>query len=65
MSFYSIEQQNWRDTQTEAFDSLNVILPNRSVIHELKAKVDSGAEVNKFPLHIFQKMLPEKVNTDG
>ena len=53
------------DTRREAFPKLNIKLQNRPGTHELKAKVDTGAEGNTLPLRIFQKMFPESVNDCG
>ena len=40
-------------------------LPNRKGVHELKIKVDTGAEGNTLPLRTFQQMFPEHVDRNG
>ena len=65
MSFYSMEDRGKKCSRTEAFASLDIILPNRKGVHELKIKVDTGAEGNTLPLRTFQQMFPEHVAWNG
>ena len=52
-------------SRTEVFASLDIILPNRKGVHELKIKMDTGAEGNTLPLRTFQQMFPEHVHQNG
>ena len=54
-----------KSSRSEAFATLDVILPNRKGVHELKIKVDTGAEGNTLPLRTFQQMFPEWVDQNG
>ena len=63
MSFYSMEDHGKKCSQI--FASLDIILPNRKGVHELKIKVDTGAEGNTLPLRTFQQMFPEHVDRNG
>ena len=65
MSFYSMEDHGKKCSRTEAFASLDIILPNRKGVHELKIKVDTGAEGNALPLRTFLQMFPEHVVRNG
>ena len=65
MSFCSMEDRGKKCSRTEAFASLDIILPNRKGVHELKIKVDKGAEGNTLPLLPFQQMFPEHVDRNG
>ena len=66
MSFYSMEDCGKKTcSRTEAFASLDIILPNRKCVHELKIKVDTGAEGNTLRLRTFQQMFPEHVDRNG
>ena len=65
MSFYSMEDRGKKCSRTEAFASLEIILPNRKGVHELKIKVDTGVEGNTLPLRTFQQMFPEHVDRNG
>ena len=65
MSFYSMEDRGKKCSRADAFASLNIILPNKKSVHELKIKVDTGAEGNTFPLRTFQQMFPEHVDRNG
>ena len=60
-----MEDHGKKSSQTEAFASLNVILPNRKGVHGLKIKVDTGVERNTLPLHTSQQMFPEHVDRNG
>ena len=62
MSFYSMEDSGKKCSQTEAFTSLDIILPNRKGVHELKIEVDTGTEGNTLPLSTFQQMFPEHID---
>ena len=57
MSFYSMEDRGKKYSGREAFASLDIILLNRKGVHQLKIKVDKGAEGNTLPLRTFQQML--------
>ena len=65
MSFYSMEDRGKKSSQTDAFASLDIILPNRKGVHKLKIKVDTGAEGNALLLRTFQQMFPEYVDRNG
>ena len=65
MSFYSMENRRKKCSWTEAFASLDIILPNRKGVNELKIKVDTGTEGNTLPLCTFQQMFPEHVDWNG
>ena len=52
-------------SRTEVFASLDIILPNRKGVHELKINVDIGVEGNTLPLRTFQQMFPEHVDRHG
>ena len=65
MSFYSMEDCRKKCSRTKAFASLFIILLNRKGVHELKIKVDTGADGNTFPLRTFQQMFPEHVDRNG
>ena len=65
MSFYSMEDHGKKCPRTEAFASLDIILPNRKGVHELKIKVDTGTEENTLPICTFQQMFPEHVDRNG
>ena len=54
-----------KSPRSEAFATLDVILPNRKGIHDLKIKVDTGAQGNTLPLRTFQQMFPEWVDQNG
>ena len=62
MPLYSTEDHGKKHSRTEAFASLDIILPNRKGVHELKIKVDTGGEGNTLPLRTFQQMFPEHVD---
>ena len=64
MFFYSMDL--WKKcSRTEAFASLDIILPNRKGDHKLKIKMDTGAEENTLPLRTFQQMFSEYVDWNG
>ena len=54
-----------KSSRSEAFATLDVILPNGKGVHELKIKVDTGAEGNTLPLRTFQQMFPEWVDQNS
>ncbi|CAE1167131.1 unnamed protein product [Acanthosepion pharaonis] len=60
-----MEKHGIKNSRTEAFVTLDIILPNRKGVHNLKAKVDTGAEGNTLPLRIFQQMSPKWVDRNG
>ena len=49
----------------EAFVLINIKLPNRNGIHELRLKIDTGAQGNTLPDSSFRRMFPEKLDADG
>ena len=49
----------------EAFVFINIKLPNRNGIHELRLKIDTGIQGNTLPVSTFRRMFPEKLDTDG
>ena len=65
MSFHSVRDHKKRSPRSEAIATLDIILPNRKGIHDLKIKVDTGAEGNTLPLRTFQQMFPEWVDQNG
>lgn len=65
MSFHSVKDHGIKYSWTEAFATLDIILPNRKGVHELKIKVETGGERNTLPMHTFQRMFPEYVDRNG
>ena len=65
MSFYSMEDHGKKSSWTEAFASLDIILPTRKGVYELKIKVNTGVEGNTFSLCTFQQMFLEHVDRNG
>lgn len=59
MSFYTMKKHR---KKTLGFATLDIILPNRKGVHNLKAKVDTGAEGNTLTLRTFQQIFPECVD---
>lgn len=53
------------DQRKEAIARLQIKLSNRPGIHNLKAKVDTGAQANTLPLRTFRNMFPEQLNEHG
>ena len=49
----------------EAFVLINIKLPNRDGIHELRLKIDTGAQGNTLPVSTFRRISPEKFDADG
>jgi hypothetical protein len=49
----------------EAFAALNIKIYNRPGIHNLRLKVDTGAQGNTIPLSVFRRMYPDMLTTDG
>lgn len=64
MFLYPVNQKD-NTSQTEAFANLDIVLPNRKGIHELKVKMDPGAEGNTVPLHTFRQMFPKYMDQNG
>ncbi len=60
-----MEKHGKKNSRSEVFTTLDIILPNRKGIHNLKAKVDTGEEGNTLPLRTFQQMFPEWVDRNG
>ena len=48
----------------DAFVIINIELPNRNCIHELRLKIDTGAQGNTLPISTFHRMFPEKLDAD-
>ena len=65
ISFHSVHDHRKKSSRSEAFATLDVMLPNRKGVHELKIKVDTGAEGNTLLLCTFQQMFPEWVEQNG
>ena len=66
MSFHSVRDHTKKKSPgSEAFATLDVILPNRKGIHDLKIKVDTAAVGNTLSLRTFQQMFPEWVDQNG
>ena len=68
ISFYSMEDHRKKCSQTEAFASLDIILPNGKGVHELKIKVDTGADGNTLllthiPANVSRTCRPEWMTT--
>ena len=55
-------QQNNRD---EAYAQVQIKLNNRPGIHNLSAKIDTGAQGNTLPLRTFRRMYPDQLDADG
>ena len=55
-------QQNNRD---ESYAQVQIKLNNLPGIHNLSAKIDTGAQGNTLPLRTFRRMYPDKVDADG
>ena len=55
-------QQNNRD---EAYAQVQIKLNNRPGIHNLSAKIDTGAQGNTLSLRTFRRMYPDKLDADG
>ena len=55
-------QQNSRD---EAYAQVQIKLNNRPGIHNLSAKIDTGAQGNTLPLRTFRRMYPDKLDAEG
>ena len=55
-------QQNSRD---EAYAQVQIKLNYRSGIHNLSAKIDTGAQGNTIPLRTFRRMYPDKLDAEG
>ena len=60
-----MEDRGEKCSWTETFTSLDIILPNREGVYELKITLDAGAERNTLPLRTFQQMFPEHVDRNG
>ena len=65
MSFYTMEKHRKKDSRAGTFATLDIVLLNKKGVHNLKAKVDTGAEGNTLPLRTFQQMFPEWVDRNG
>ena len=63
----SIGSTNETDTsgRTKIITLLNIKLPHRNVVDEMKAKVDDGAEANILPLDSFRFMFRNALNEEG
>ena len=55
-------QQNSRD---EAYAQVPIKLNNRRGIHNLSAKIDTGAQGNTITLRTFRRMYPDKLDAEG
>ena len=60
-----MKEHGKKNPRSEAFATLDVILPNRKGVHELKIKVDTVAEGNTLPLRTLQQMFPKCVDRNG
>ena len=49
----------------EAYAQVHIKLNNRPGIHNLSAKIDTGAQGNTLPLRTFRRMYPDKLDADG
>ena len=49
----------------EAFVNLKITLPSFKGFHNLKLKVDTGAQANTLPIRLFRNMFPNFLNCNG
>ena len=52
------------DTRAEVFASLNITQKGRRPI-KLRCKVDTGAQTNILPVHLYRIIFPEKLDSEG
>ena len=60
--FSELKSDSERD---EAFATLDIQLPSRSHIDNLKLKVDTGAQGNTLPIRIYRRMYPKLLDAEG
>ena len=51
--------------RNEVFVLINIKLPNRNGIHNLRLKIDTRAQGNTQPVSTFRRLFPEKLDADG
>ncbi|XP_030851766.1 uncharacterized protein K02A2.6-like [Strongylocentrotus purpuratus] len=51
--------------RNEAIAHLDIKLKDKPGVHDLKVKVDTGAEANTLPLRTFRNMYPEQLDRQG
>ena len=51
--------------RTKIITKLNVKLPHRNTVDEMKVKVNDGAEANILPLDSLRSMFPQALNEEG
>ena len=61
----SIRNETDPDGRTKIVTLLQIKLPHRDVIDNLKVKVNDGAEANILPLDSFRSMFPHALNKEG
>ena len=52
-------------SRTKIITLLNIKLPHRDIVDEMKVKVNDGAEANILPLDSFRSMFPHALNKEG
>ena len=64
-SICSTNNETDPDGRTKIVTLLNIKLPHRNIVDEMKVKVNDGAEANILPLDSFRSMFPHALNEEG
>ena len=65
LSFGDITVSSMKAQHDEVFANVKIKLSNRPGIHNLKLKVDTGAQGNTLPMSTFRRMYPDMLNPEG